>query len=151
LKVCAVGDGLTRAQETQRTSTKSTHAQFMRSVYLQLLEMPQVRRSLVLARRHQEAVGSHEVVLSGDLDVAVAFGADRFRPDRLLLARSPAIFLDRRPRPRQRVVDGRDLKDDKVWIRLVRIKPLLDDGLVVGVQRQACSVIRTRAFEIAGL
>src|SRR5215831_9074636 len=116
----------------------------------ELREVLQVRRRLVLACRHQEAVGTEKVVLSADLDVNVAFSADRFRPNRLLPGRNAAIFLDRRPRSRQRIVDGRDLVDDDVRVGLVGIEPLLDDGLVVLVQRKTGPVIGARALEITG-
>src|SRR4051812_16076335 len=98
--------------------------------------MLQVGRRLALARRYQQSIGAKEIVLAGNLDMLVPFGANRFRPDRLVICRDATIFLGRRPRSRQRTVDGSDLIDD-VGIGLVSVDALLDDSLVVLVQRTA--------------
>src|SRR5262245_11934555 len=59
-----------------------------------LLEIAQVRRRLVLAGRHQQAIRAEHVVLLPDGDVRIAFGADVLDPEEVALA---AILLDHRP------------------------------------------------------
>src|SRR5262247_1376753 len=111
-----------------------------------LLEIAQVRRRLILARRHQQAVRAQHVVLLADSDVRIAFGADVLEPDEVALA---AILLDHRPGARERIVDGRDLVDEDVGIALVERDALFYDGLVVLMQREAGGLEGARSFEIA--
>src|SRR5215470_13247048 len=113
-----------------------------------LLEIAQVRWRLVLARRHQQAVRAQHVVLLADGDVRIAFGADVLEPDEVALA---AILFDDRPGARERIVDGGDLVDQDVGIALVERDALLDDGLVVLVQRKPGGLEGARALEIARL
>jgi len=44
--------------------------------FADLFEVLQVGRRLVLARRHQQAVGAKEIVLASNLDMLVPFGAN---------------------------------------------------------------------------
>src|SRR5215470_5462548 len=108
-----------------------------------LLEIAQVRWRLVFARRHQQAVRAQHVVLLADGDVRIAFGADVLEPDEVALA---AIRLDHRPGAGERIVDGGDLVDQDVGIALVERDALLDDGLVVLVQRKPGGLERARAL-----
>ena len=80
----------------------------------------------------------------------VAFGADRLRPHGLLHV-GAAISLDRRPWPRERVVDGGDLVDQDLGIGLVEMDALLEDAFIVPVKRQAGGVIDAGTSEAAGL
>jgi hypothetical protein len=50
------------------------------------LEISQIRRRLILARRHQQAVRAQHVILLADGDVRIAFGADVLEPDEVALA-----------------------------------------------------------------
>src|SRR5215468_5063869 len=49
---------------------------------LPLPEMPQIRRRLVLARRHQQPIGTQPVVFLADDDIDVALAATRLDPFR---------------------------------------------------------------------
>src|SRR6266852_559753 len=60
-----------------------------------LVEMLQIRRRLALPEGHQEAIAAEHVLLAADADMDVAFRADRFDPERLLLA---THRLEDRPR-----------------------------------------------------
>src|SRR5215469_15735273 len=68
---------------------------------LLLLEILQIRRRLILLRRHQEAVLADIVVLLADQHVMIAVGALRLEPDRLRLL-GAFVFLGGRERTRQR-------------------------------------------------
>src|SRR5262245_23832603 len=109
-----------------------------------------VRRGLILLRRHQEAVGAEHVALPADLDMGVVLGTDALAPDRTRILHA-AIFLGRAPWARERIVERGDLHHENVRIGLVLIDPLLEDALIVRVQRQACVVIGARPFEPARL
>src|SRR5215468_7531061 len=93
------------------------------------LEMPQVGRRLTFLRRHQEPVGAEEVALLADGDVIVVLRAEILAPKRILLAR-PAVALDHRPWPRERVVDHGHFVAQDVAVGLVEIDALLDHRLV---------------------
>src|SRR5215470_2344787 len=113
-------------------------------------EISQIGRRLILLGRHQEAVGAEEVPLPANLDMGVALGADALAPDRARILHA-AIFFDRRPRTRERIVERGDLDDETVWIGLVLIDPLLEDALIIRVQRQAGVVIGAWSLEPARL
>src|SRR6266567_3159080 len=72
--------------------------------FLRLLEMPKIRRALVLPRRHQVAVGAAHVVLLADEDLLVAFRADVLAPEIPRIGIALVVF-DHRPGTRERVVD----------------------------------------------
>src|SRR5262249_9773581 len=117
---------------------------------LMRLEVAQVRRRLVLPRWHQSAVRAQEIVLPSDADVTVALGADLLEPFRLIdwLANG---FLGDRPGMRERVVDRRHFVRQRVGIVLVPKDPLLDDALIVRVQRDAGGVVGTGTLEMTRL
>src|SRR5215831_2463778 len=78
-----------------------------------LLEKAQIRCRLTLAGWHQIAVSSQEVALPLDHHVAVALRTVFLGPLRRFL-RIATIFFDHRPRPRQRLVDGRHVVEHDV-------------------------------------
>jgi len=49
------------------------------------------------------------------------------------------------------VIDHREIVMQDIGISLVEINPLLEDGLIVPVQRQSAGVVGARALEAAGL
>src|SRR5262245_13830549 len=53
--------------------------------------------------------------------------------------------------PCQRIVDHGDLVPKYVWIGLVEIDPLLDDGLAVAVERDAGRIVAAWIFEETSL
>ena len=112
------------------------------------IEVPQVRCRLVLAQRHQMAVGAAEVAFLANDDVVIGLGAEIFRPDRLALA---IVIARHRPRPREGVVDGGDLGVQTIGVGRVEENALLDDRPVVLVQRQAIGVEIAWAPEVASL
>src|SRR5258708_3806078 len=114
---------------------------------LRCLEIPRVWRRLILARRHQVAVSRQEVVLLANNHVVVALGAVIFRPQYVALV--PEGF-EHRPRPRQRMINRRDLDAQEAGIGLVEEKPLLDDTLVVAVQENPGIFVRSGPLEVAG-
>jgi len=74
--------------------------------------------------------------------VVVVLGAVGLGPQ-WLRAGIAVIAARHRPWPRQRMVDGGDLVVQDVGIALVEIDALLDDGLVVVMQRQpVASMVR---------
>src|SRR5215510_16508348 len=84
------------------------------------------------------AVLADVVVLLADRDVMVALGAHVLEPDRLALA---TVALGHGPRARQCIVDRRDLVAQYVRIGVVEGDSLLDDRLVVFVQRNAAGIV----------
>src|SRR5262249_1413990 len=113
------------------------------------LEVSQVRRRLILLDRHQETVGAHHVVLLADEDLLVALMACVLGPERVL---ARPVFPRHPPGPGERVIDHRDVGAQHVGIGLVEIDALLDDGLVVLVQRNAGRAVEgARTAEAAGL
>src|SRR5882724_5536990 len=73
---------------------------------LLLLELAQVRRRLILAGRHQEAVGAEEILLLADLHLVLVLAADGLEPGRFPL---PVIGPRHRPRARERIIDHGDV------------------------------------------
>src|ERR1700722_11607572 len=66
-----------------------------------LLEIPQIRRRLVLAGGQQLAVGAFEIDLVADLGQERDLGTIFLAPDRILLGAAP-VALQRVPRPCER-------------------------------------------------
>src|SRR5215475_2768381 len=95
---------------------------------LRLLEIAQVRRRLVLLRRHQLPIGAQIVVLRADPHVRVELRAHVRLPDRARIG-----IAERRLQldigPGQRVVDHGHLVVELVGIGLIEIDALLDDSL----------------------
>src|SRR5262249_53979427 len=110
----------------------------------------QVGRSLILLGRHQEAVGAQHVGFVGNDHMGVIFGAHRLAPHRPLV-RLVHVLLHGRPWPGQRMVTYGGLVRARVLVGLVEVDALVDDGLVVGVERQAGRVVGARAGKTAGL
>src|SRR5215469_2618332 len=113
-----------------------------------LLEIPQVRGGLLLAGRHQVAVDADEIAFLLEEHIVVLGAAIGLGPERLLLA---IVVADDRPGPRIGVIDGGDLVVQAVAVGVVEVDALLDDGLIVGMQRQAAGVEGARALEAARL
>src|SRR5262247_3528190 len=112
-----------------------------------LLEISQVRRRLVFLGGHQVAVRAEEIVLVPDRDVMVVLGTVVLVPDRIVVA---TIFLGDGPGAGQRIVDRRDLVQQQVAIGAIEDEALLDDRLVVLVQRYAARLERARSLHAAG-
>src|SRR6266478_3588258 len=70
------------------------------------LEIPQIRRRLILQGWHQVAICTEEIVFLADDDVTVVLGAVVFEPDHVTVA---AIALVHGPWSRQCMVDGGDV------------------------------------------
>ena len=102
-----------------------------------LLEIPPIRRRLVLLGRHQPAVRAQVVGFVGDADMDVVFGADVLTPpDRLVgddAVIDPAVHL----RPRQSIVDGGDLVMEQVVPGLVDVDALLGQSFIVLMEGDA--------------
>src|SRR5260370_5129557 len=107
---------------------------------LRSIEVPQVRRRLVLLGGHQEPVGTEKIDVLVDADVNIAFGAETLvKPDWFIAHDAPKGPIDH-PWPGQRMVDRGDVVVQQIRIGLVEIDALLDNGLVVSVQRDAGGV-----------
>src|SRR5262249_18416027 len=59
------------------------------SLWPRLVEVPQIRRRLVLLGRHQIAVRADDVVLVADAHVGVVLGAEILAPERMRFAAAP--------------------------------------------------------------
>src|SRR5215470_7945686 len=95
------------------------------SSLLCLPEVAQIRRRLILLGGHQVAVGAHEIVLIANDDDGVVGIANRLGPNRTRVRVAPKGLVDA-PRPRQGVVEHRDLVMQDVRIILIEIEPLLE-------------------------
>src|SRR6266478_5201850 len=119
---------------------------------LRLAEIfPQIFRigwRLILLDRHEVAFAVREIQFAADRHPTIVLGAGIFLINRVELAPIEARYS---PRPRQRMVEGGDLIAQHVRIGLVEINPLLDERLVVAVQRNAGRIERARPPHIAGL
>src|SRR5215510_16177590 len=111
------------------------------------VEIAQIGRRLVLPGRHQVSVGAQKIVLAADGDMEVALGADGLAPHWPRSLRA-AVGLVHGPRAGQGVVDDRDVVVQEIWVGLVEVDALLDDGLVVLVKRQARAVEGTRTLDV---
>src|SRR6516225_6765611 len=94
------------------------------------LEEAQVRRRLVLLGRHQISVRAQDVVLLADDDVDIAGNAKALRPLRTQIRIVLIAAIDA-PRPRQGVVDNRNLLVEGLRVIPVEMKPLPEDRLIV--------------------
>src|SRR5712672_929451 len=112
------------------------------------LEIPQIRRRLILQGWHQVAICTEEIVFFADDDVTVVLGAVVFEPDDVTVA---AIALVHGPRTRQRMVDRRYVVVQDVGVGFVEINTLQDDRFIVVVQRYAARFVGTGPLEIARL
>src|SRR6266849_6198455 len=118
-------------------------------LFPRLLEITQVRRRLILAGWHQQPIGAQEIGFLADLRPQIAFVADEFVPigSRVGVANIAASHC---PRARQGVIVNGDLVAHDAPVVLVEIDALLEDRLVVMMQRQAGGVIMAGTFEAAG-
>src|SRR5216684_5928876 len=116
-----------------------------------LLEIAQIRRWLVLVGGHQQAVRAQEIGLPPNIDMDVGLGANVLVPPDRLLGLGATVVLRDGPRARQRVIDDGDFVVQHVGIAFVEIDALLDDALIVPVQRSAADIVVAGAFEAAGL
>src|SRR5262249_48517758 len=96
------------------------------------------------------AVAADHIVLFAHRDVRVRFRTVLLVPGRERLRAAPQV-LHHRPWPRQRIVDDGDLVVGDVGIGLVDEDLLLDDGLVVAMQRQPARLVSARAAEATRL
>ena len=104
---------------------------FERRLLPTLFEISQIGGRLVLARGHQVAIATDEIVLLADLNMGVAL-ARKIRPDRLWVRVAQVLLVDG-PWPRQGVINNGDLVMKYVGVRLIEKDALLEDRLVVVV------------------
>ena len=107
----------------------------------------QIRSRLVPPCRHQVTVCAKVVHLLADGDAIIALAAIIFGPDRLVLT---TVVLRHSPRAGQRMIYGSDLVVKDVGIYFVEINPLIDDGLIVLMHRNAGVVEDPRPPKVAG-
>src|SRR6516225_11473799 len=119
------------------------------SLLLRLSEISQIRRRLVLSRRHQVAVFTHPIDLRADAKEWNSLVADILGPVRQWIEGAPVV-LHHRPWTGQCMVGHGDFVMQEVSIGLVEVDALLDDGLIVLVQRDAAAVEDTRSLQVAG-
>ena len=98
-----------------------------------MVEIPQVRRRLILLGGHQVTVRAREIVFCANENLRVVLGAADFGPLRPWIGVANVFLVDD-PRSRQGIVDYRHFVMQDVWIGLVEIDTLLEDGLIVEVQ-----------------
>jgi hypothetical protein len=111
-----------------------------------LLEIPQIRRRLILLDWHQEAVGAQIVVFLADHDVDAALYAGDPAEGRIGIGVVPERLVDA-PGPRQGMIDRGDLVVHQVRIALVEMEPLLEDRLIVEGERQPGRIKGARPLE----
>jgi hypothetical protein len=113
-------------------------------------EIPQIRRRLVLFGRHEQTVTAQKVDFFADVDVNIVFRAHGFLPPDRLPGLGAAVIFGNRPRSRERVIERGDFIMQHVRVDLVEVDPLLDDRLIVFVQRDAGHLIRARTLQSPG-
>src|SRR5262245_39301098 len=112
-----------------------------------LLEISRIGRWLVLARGHQVAIATDEIILRADLNMGIPL-ARKFRPDRLRVGVAKILLIDR-PWPCERVIYYGNLVVKYVGICFVEIDALFENRLIVVVQRQARAVVDAWSFKWA--
>ena len=117
---------------------------------LLLREIPRIRRRLILAGRHQQPLRAQVIGIIADLDHGVLGRTGLLVPDRLRIGIAP-VGAVLGPRPRQGMVERRDVVVEQILVGLVEIDALLDDGLIVGVERDALRIIGVRRADKARL
>jgi hypothetical protein len=105
-----------------------------------------LRRRLVLLGGHQVAIRADEIVFLAHDDLLIVLLANIFRPEGLAFA---MVFVLHRPGAGQGVIDHRDIVMKDIRVGLVEINLLLDDGLIVRMERRAAAVEGARALEAA--
>ncbi len=116
--------------------------------FLRLLEIPQIRRRLVLPGGHQQAVRAQVVVLLADDDIHVALGAENLAPVRTRIRVAPKGLVDA-PGPRQGVVEHGDLVMQKVRIVPVEMEAFLEGRLIVEGERQPGRVVASNGPRVS--
>src|SRR5258708_27873480 len=117
---------------------------------LSWLEIAQIRWRLVLVGRHQLAVGAAKIVFFLDADMRVGFRANLREPHRTGIWIAGGL-LDLDVGPRQRMIEHGDLVIKGVGVGLVEVDPLLDDGLIIPVERDARDIVAALVLEETGL
>src|SRR5262249_60647056 len=110
--------------------------------------MPQVGGRLPLARWRQVAVRADRIGLGADRDGAVALRTYELGPLRIAFA---TVAARHRPWTGQGIVDRGDLVVQEIRVGAVEADALLDDGLIVAVQRNPAAVEGAGTFHAAGL
>src|SRR5580704_827400 len=105
-------------------------------------------RALVLLGRHQIAVDADEIGFLVEHEIVVLGAAIGLDPERVGFA---VVVARHRPRLRIGMVDGGDPVMQALGVGGIEEYALLDDGPVVGMQRQPAGVERARALEAARL
>ena len=80
--------------------------------------------------------------------MAIVLGAIELEPDRIVLT---LVVPGDGPGPRQRMIEGGYLVMQEIGVGRIEIEPLLENGLIVGVERNAGVVEIARPPEAAGL
>src|SRR5580704_1381867 len=110
------------------------------------IEISQIWRRLVLADRHQQPVGTREVILPADDDHRVVLSAVKLDPVRTRIA-IVHIFFVHGPRPRQGMVDDGYFVMKDVQVDLIASHPFLNDGQIVDVEGKPGGVVDAIALE----
>src|SRR5258708_3099219 len=116
-----------------------------------LLEITQIGRRLVLHGGHQEAVAAEVINLLADADMCISFAANRVAEPSRLVGRDASVGFVYKPRAGQGMIDGGNVGVPANRVGLVEIDALLDNGLVVLVQRDAAGVEDAWTLHAAGL
>src|SRR5258708_37324617 len=111
-----------------------------------VLEISQIRRCLIFLCGHEQAIRTQVVRLLANRHMGIVFGANILAPPDRLVGDDAMIVPRDHPRPRQGIVNGGNLVTEQVGVGAVDKDALLDDGLVVAVERDAAGVIGARAF-----
>src|SRR5437879_5623014 len=90
-----------------------------------LIEIPQIGGRLTLAGGQQFAVGAFEIKLVADFGQESDPGAIFLAPDRVIVG-VMSVGFGHAPRPREGIVDRRDLVVQQLGIALVEVDALLD-------------------------
>src|ERR1700719_2516101 len=105
---------------------------------------------LVLLGRHQKPVPAQEIVFLANGNLPVALGDVIFWPVRTRIGVAHIFFIHG-PRTRQSMIDRGDFVVKDIWIGLVAVDALLEDRLIVEVQRQAGFIVSAGSLEAARL
>src|SRR5215467_5421946 len=111
-----------------------------------VLEIAQIRRRLIFLCGHEQAIRAQVVRLLANRHMGIVFGADILTPPDRLVGNDTMVVPRDHPRPRQGIVDGGDLVMEQVGVGAVDKDALLDDGLVVAMERDAAGIIGARAL-----
>src|SRR6266849_9188928 len=110
------------------------------------LEISQIRRCLIFLCRHKQAIRTQVVRLLANRDMGIVFGANILTPPDRLVGDEAMIVPRDHPWPRQSIVNGGNLVVEQIGVCAVNKDALLDNGLVVAMERDAAGVVGTGAF-----